>query len=140
MSAGDYTPVRLQPRVLQTADIAHTDLYVDGEAYSDVVAVEFSTKHLLLCIPLRADHDAAMERLRRARSFRVLVKLSRPDNPVHLAVVDETMSGFAFDRVNYRCCTHHFVAAAATERPSGLWVAELRFVASLRAVEGDRAA
>lgn len=120
------------------ADISHSELFVDGEAYHDVVAVEFSTKHLLLCIPVRADHDAAVEKLTKAKQFRIVVKVQTASQPRTCSdVVDQTLSNIRFDRINYRCNTHHFVATPSTDRPSGIWIAELRFVAPLVAVDGD---
>lgn len=114
------------------ADMPSTRFFVDDEDYNDVCAVEFSDKHLLFCIYVRDDHDATMERLRRAGSFRV--KLSTGT----VCVVDEAFRGFRFDRVNYRVNTGHFVTAiqpnGTQPRHGGLWVAELRFVAPLRDV------
>lgn len=130
------TPPRFVAVTNPIADMAHTKLFVDDEPYHDVVAVEFSTKHLLLCVPVRADHDDAVAKLKAVRRFNIVVDVGA--NPGE-TVISQRLDGFRFDRINYRCNTHHFVAAPATDKPSGVWIAELRFVAPLTAVDGDAA-
>ncbi len=119
--------------VKPVADISHSRVYVDDEVLPNVVAVEFSTTHLLLCLLVDADIAATIERLKQPRRFHIVIEAA-PD----CVVVDQRLDNLRFDRVNYRCNTNHFVVAPVTTKPSGLWVAELRFVAKLSAVADDQ--
>ncbi len=93
-------------------------VYVDSILLDDVVDVEFSSKHLLLRLLVGDDIAVVVEDLKRPHSFRVIV---RP------GAFEHQLDGLRFDRVNY-----------TNNTPSGLWVAELRFVAKLSAVADDQ--
>lgn len=95
---------------------ASSYIYVDSILLDDVVDVEFSSKHLLLRLLVGDDIKAVVEDLKKPHSFRVIL---RPG-------VLEQFDSFRFDRVNY-----------TNNTPSGLWVAELRFVAKLSAIADD---
>jgi len=116
------------------ADASHSRLYVDDEVLPNVVAVEFSTTHLLLCLLVDADIAATIERFKQPHRFHIVIDINSSPG---CTVVDQHLDGLRFDRVNYRCNTNHFVVAPVTTKPSGLWVAELRFVAKLSAIADD---
>jgi len=113
------------------ADIGRSHVYVDDIQLDDVVAVEFSTKHLLLCLLVDDNIKATIEDLKRPHRLRVVAQIGAS------RVLDQAFDDFRLDRVNYRCNTNYFVATPVTTKPSGLWVAELRFVAKLSAVTTD---
>jgi len=128
----DISWTMTKPTTQTFADIAHSHVYVDDVHLDDVVAVEFSTKHLLLCLLVDDNIKATIEDLKRPHRLRVVAQIGASH------VLDQAFDDFRFDRVNYRCNTNHFVAAPATTKPSGLWVAELRFVAKLGAAADDQ--
>lgn len=117
----------LQPPINVACIMSHSQIFVEGTYTPYICACEFSTKHLLIHVPVMSlGHKDAVEVLKSARNFRVLIQ-SRVDG-VLAPVIDETLTNFRFDRINYSVKIHS---------DSSCWIAELRFVAPLVAVDGD---